>query len=190
MRSKNKEGKKMMLNKLAKLAYDGASTKSIAQCFNVEESQILEVIDTKEYKQQLAEISEENAEKAQLFDQGWDGVEEFAISNVLANLKNNPDPEFALKAASLANKAIRRNGKMKQNTPIQVNQNLQAVINIQPAFAKTLEENYFVEDVSKVKFEKKITNALNPTAVKNLLMPVSRAYADEFSVDDVILNIN
>lgn len=183
------EGKKMMLEKLAKLAYDGASTKSISQCFNVEESQILEIIETDEYKKQLSVITVENLEQAQLLDKGWEGVESFAVSRVLNELQHNPDPDFALKAAQVANKAIRRNGTMRQNTPIQVNNNLQAVINIQPAFAKTLQDNYLVEDVSKKKFEKKITNALNPAGVKKLLAGVT-SFADDFAIDGQILEIN
>lgn len=180
-----------MLEKLAKLAYDGASTKAIAQCFNVEEGQILEIIETPEYRKQLAGVTEDNLEKAALLDMGWDGVEEYAISSVLNTLQNNPDPDYALKAASLANRAIRRNGKMRQNKTIEVNNNLQAVIHIQPEFAKTLQNNYLINDVSKEEFKKKITNALNPREVKALLMPDGvNKHDDDFDLADLALSLN
>lgn len=179
-----------MLEKLAKLAYDGASTKAIAQCFNVEESQILDMVESAEYKKQLSIVTDNNMQEAQLLDMGWEGVESFGVSAVLAHLKTNPDPDFALKAASIANKAIRRSGSMRQNNTIQVNNNMQAVISIQPAFAKTLQDNYLVEDVSKERFEKKITNALNPAGVKELLGGVAKSIADEFMIDGQLIELN
>ncbi len=177
------------LMKLARLAHGGTSMKAISQIFNVDESKILQLIETSEYSKSLSEVAGEEAEKAALLDKGWDGIEELAMSNVVNALRHNPDPDYAIKAASLANKAIRRNGVhgMKQNTPIQVNQNLQAVIHIQPVFAKTLQENYLVEDVKEVAKAKKVVNALNPAAVKNLLMPLTsmNAIADDL-LDDVM----
>lgn len=180
----------MMLEKLAKLAYDGASTKAMAQCFNVDESQVLDIVETDEYKKQLSIVINENVEQAQLLDMGWEGVESFGVSAVLAHLKTNPDPDFALKAASLANRAIRRNGVVRQNSTIQVNNNMQAIISIQPAFAKTLQDNYLVEDVSQDVFEKKITNALNPAGVKDLLGGVAKSIADEFKIDGQLIELN
>ena len=163
------------LTKLAKLAHRGASIKSMAAVFNLEESQILQLVETPDYRAELSTISIEEFDKSNIVDQGWDAVEEMSISNVIDNLRMNPDPDFALKAAALANKAIRRNGSAgnKQNTPIQVNTNLQAVIQIQPAFAKTLQDNYLIEDVKEEKLPKKIVNALNPTKVKQLLSNVT-----------------
>jgi len=161
------------LMKLAKLTHSGASMQAMTAIFNVDEKQILQLTQSDEYNKALGKVVEEEFTKSQLLDKGWDGVEEMAMANVVNALRHNPDPDYALKAAGLANRAIRRNGNMKQNTPIQVNQNLQAVIHIQPDFAKTLQDNYLVEDIRENKVQKKITNALNPAAVKNLLRPLT-----------------
>lgn len=163
---------KEQMNKLAKLAHDGASMQVICDIFNVEQPQILELMELDVYKKALSEVSAEDYEKSQLLNKGWDGVEEFGISQVLDYMQTVVDPEYALKAVALANKAIRRGGSNQMNNGnamIQVNNNLQAVIHVQPGFAKTLEENYMVEDVRETNFPKKITNALNPAKVKDLL---------------------
>ena len=42
------------------------------------------------------------------FDSNWDKVEDMALKAVARELASNPEPEFALKAAAVANKAVRR----------------------------------------------------------------------------------
>jgi len=164
---------KKHINKLAKLAYSGASMKAMAAVFNVDEEQISQLIKTDDYKTEMAIITEESFTKAAILDKGWEGIEEYAVSSVLDVLMNAPDPDFALKAAGMANKAIRRNGMNgmgnKQNNMIQINQNMQAIIHVQPVFAKTLQEHYLVEDVRERELPKKVVNAMNPKMVKELL---------------------
>ncbi len=157
--------------KIAKLAHSGASVQAIASVFNLDESVILAVKEQAEYKIELSRIQENSFDKAQTLDGGWDRVEEQGMLQVLDHLEKVPDPDFALKAIALANKAIRRNGNQanRLNTPIEVNNNLQAVILVQPQFAKAMKEGYLIDDVKQPTFVKKITNAMNPSAVKNLL---------------------
>ena len=42
------------------------------------------------------------------FDNNWDKIEDMALRAVARELNSNPEPEFALKAAAVANKAVRR----------------------------------------------------------------------------------
>lgn len=42
------------------------------------------------------------------FDSNWDKVEDMALKAVARELASSPEPEFALKAAAVANKAVRR----------------------------------------------------------------------------------
>ena len=42
------------------------------------------------------------------FDSNWDKIEDMALKAVARELRSNPEPEFALKAAAVANKAVRR----------------------------------------------------------------------------------
>lgn len=156
-------------NKLAKLAYKGASMQSICDIFTLEESNVRELMDSDAYKQALATITDDNFSFNSLIDRGWDGIEEAAMGSVLEELKHNPDPDFALRAAAMANKATRTHGKNKTNVPIQVQNNMQAIIHVQPRFADKLQSDYIVNDVKDVRLDKKVTNALNPNAVKHLL---------------------
>lgn len=157
--------------KLAKLAYNGASMQSMCAIFNLGEPELLQLMDMDNYKTALGEVTEAEFDFNSLVDKGWDGVEELAVTNVLLELKNNPDSDFALRAAVAANKAVRSHGKksFRHNAPINVQNNMQAVIYVQPKFAERLQNDYIVQDKTGIKLDKKIINALNPNAVKHLL---------------------
>ncbi len=157
------------IEKIAKLAHSGASVTAIASVFSLEEQAILQIIETPDYKIALGKIQATSFDKEQLLDGGWDRIEQQGMLQVIEHLEKVPDPDFALKAITLANKALRRNGNSRVNKPIEVNANLQAVIVVQPQFAKAMQEGYLIDDVKTPSFAKKITNAMNPNAVKTLL---------------------
>lgn len=159
-------------DKLAKLAYNGASMRSMCTIFNLEETALQQLMEMDGYKTSLATVTDENIEFDSLIDKGWDGIEEAAMTNVLHELKHNPDPEYALKAAAFANKAIRNYGKksVRPNVPIGVQNNMQAVIHVHPKFAGKLQNNYVIDGkCDSNELSKKIINALDPSAVKCLL---------------------
>lgn len=94
-------------NKLVQLINSGMPTAMMADFLNLEPNQLAELLEVPELKQLIAQ--QEAAERLNSADASskWDEVEVLALKNVLGELNSRPDPVFALKAAAVANKAIR-----------------------------------------------------------------------------------
>lgn len=94
-------------SKLVQLINSGMPTAMMADFLNLEPAQLAELLEVPELKQLIAQ--QEAAERLNSADASskWDEVEVLALKNVLGELNSRPDPVFALKAAAVANKAIR-----------------------------------------------------------------------------------
>lgn len=94
-------------SKLVQLINSGMPTAMMADFLNLEPNQLAELLEVPELKQLIAQ--QEAAERLSSADASskWDEVEVLALKNVLGELNSRPDPVFALKAAAVANKAIR-----------------------------------------------------------------------------------
>lgn len=94
-------------SKLVQLINSGMPTAMMADFLNLEPNQLAELLEVPELKQLIAQ--QEAAERLNSADASskWDEVEVLALKNVLGELNSRPDPVFALKAAAVANKAIR-----------------------------------------------------------------------------------
>ena len=125
------------LEKLAKLVLLDVPQRAIAKAFGVEQSRISQIVASQRFQDKLAELAAEQLEEQELLNQGWDSVEQIALSQVVKAMQMNPEPEFALKAAAVANKARRRGGI--HHNPINMGASGKAVINLQINFAKRLQ---------------------------------------------------
>ena len=94
-------------SKLVQLINSGMPTAMMADFLNLEPNQLAELLEVPELKQLIAQ--QEAAERLNSADASskWDEVEVLALKNVLGELNSRPDPVFSLKAAAVANKAIR-----------------------------------------------------------------------------------
>lgn len=94
-------------SKLVQLINSGMPTAMMADFLNLEPAQLADLLEVPELKQLIAQ--QEAAERLNSADASskWDEVEVLALKNVLGELNSRPDPIFALKAAAVANKAIR-----------------------------------------------------------------------------------
>jgi len=105
---------------------------------------------------------------------GWDAVERDALSVVVTALQWSKDPDFALKAAMIANKAQRR-GQAAANRPINNDLGARVVLNLNQTFVNQIQsgerqvqkqiEGYSIELDEKGKHEEVLT----PVAVEKLL---------------------
>jgi len=100
--------------KVAGLAAYGLADKTIADSLFLSEAQMEEVKASEEYKLAYSEKLMERAETAIVLEEGWDGVETAAVAKVLQGLQYSSDPRFALQAAAIANRAVRRTPKAHQ----------------------------------------------------------------------------
>jgi len=111
----NKQNGKLALStngdvasRLAKMVAMGVSVEDIAQATMLPASQVADLVETPDVQKLVQEYAAENIDTFQTLNQAWDNIEQFGALRVLEALRNNPDPDFALRASIMANKAQRR----------------------------------------------------------------------------------
>lgn len=146
-------------SKLVQLINSGMPTAMMADFLNLEPAQLAELLEVPELKQLIAQ--QEAAERLNSADASskWDEVEVLALKNVLGELNSRPDPIFALKAAAVANKAIRSHkGKQQamqqlvegaKTITLQLNQQVvNALVNAGPALESAAPLTSTVQSIS------------------------------------------
>lgn len=145
------------LEKVAKLALLNISQKQIAAACNLSESRLSEIMQMQKYREIAETIALKKFEEQQMLNKGWDSIEALGMKRVIAALQQDPDPEFALKASVVANKAVRRG--TFQNEPIKPSDaGVRAVIHLNPTFVDKLQQNF------QISTEKNAELAENPKA--------------------------
>lgn len=99
------------LQRAARLKVQGVSQRGIADALGLSDSEVSLLCSSEEFERVYRDLAGAVVEANSAFDESWDGIERQALGVVATNLKWNKDPEFALKAAVVANKAQRRNGR-------------------------------------------------------------------------------
>lgn len=131
-------------------------------------TQVLEKVYEKDaYKEEIAKITEQAFDKYNTLNEGWDMVENLAMNAVIEHVQKMPDPDFALRAAAMANKAQRRG--RHNNTPIAAIPNSQVTIQLTANFADKMQQNFDVEERKSETIEQKDNNFLAPKKVQELL---------------------
>lgn len=129
------------LEKVAKMALARIPQNQIAAVCGISESRLSQIMTSKEYQEKATIIAAKKFEEQQLLNNGWDSVEALGMKTVLSTLRQDPDPEFALKAAVVANKAVRRG--TFNNQPIDPQDaGVRAVIHLNPTFVDKLQQNF------------------------------------------------
>ena len=130
--------------------------------------EVLEKVYAKEeYKAEIARITEESFDKYNTLNEGWDVVENLAMNRVIEVLDKMPDPEFALRAAAVANKAQRRG--RHNNSPIAAIPNSQVTIQLTANFADRMQQDFTIQERKPEAIEQKENNFLAPKKVQALL---------------------
>lgn len=157
------------VEKIAKMVIANVPQNQIATACGVSESRISQLMETDEYKYIEQEVASVKFEESQLINQGWDSVEALGVKTTILTLQNNPEPEFALKAAVVANKAIRRG--TFNNNPIPQSAGVRAVIHLNPVFVDKLQEDFEVSEKKMDMLAKKPkdSNFMPANEVYNLL---------------------
>jgi len=160
---------KLQLEKMASMQIAGVPSTQIALATGLSEGRISQLHEEPIYLEILQALSAKDHEKQELLNQGWDSVEAMSVGVLVRELQGTPEPEFALRAAQAANKAVRR-GQFKNN-PIAQNMGLKAVVMLNPTFVDKLQQNFDVTKTNNedTKLEKKECDFLAPNAVQKLL---------------------
>lgn len=162
----------LCVEKLAKMVARGVSVADISDVLNLSIGRVETILKSETFLDALSLEKQDAIESELQYDEGWDYAENLALSKVIENLKVSPDPDYAIKVATLANKAVRRKNKFN-NQPIGITQNLQTVINLQGHFVNKLQQSFVVAERTLKTLEQKKINILSPKGVKALLQPKS-----------------
>lgn len=127
-----------ILEKVARMVLFGVPQTQIAKAISVSDSRVSQIIELEEYKEILADVSTEYFEQHQSLNDGWNSVEALALSQVVNSLQWSKDPDFALRAASMANKAQRRGNA--NNRPIDGQTGARAVFYLTTTFIDKLQQ--------------------------------------------------
>lgn len=90
------------------LKVQGAPKQVIMDALGITEDDYAKLSSNQAIKDCVIQAEISKAKTSQVFDNNWDLVENLALKQVARELQTSPDPEYALKAAAVANKAIRR----------------------------------------------------------------------------------
>lgn len=133
-----------LVKQFADLRMNGAPKQVIMDALGLTEDDYSKLASREEIKEAVAQSEISRAKTSAVFDANWDTVEDLALKSVARELQINPDPEFALRAAAVANKAVRRRredalvaakaGQVYQ----QVNTNNIAILNLPKVFMQQL----------------------------------------------------
>lgn len=165
------------MEKVAALDAQGVRPEQIAEVMGVEIQTVNGLRNEPSYQEVFDKVKLGTLVKDKKFDDSWDGVEERALDIISKNLKYNLDPNFAIKAATLANRAIRRGSP--RNNPLDANQGPKAIITLNTIFIGKLQAPPQMSDVKVVEHRNtmledgtnKVVDLLNPSEVEQLLNP-------------------
>ena len=105
--------------KIAKMELMGVPRSQICEAVNLSEGRLSQIINSEPAYQRVAQqLSIEEFDKLDTLNSGWDMVESLSVAQIVQSLQLSHDPDFALRAATLANKAQRRGA---YNKPIGAN---------------------------------------------------------------------
>ena len=108
LHSRLEEEQKELVEQFKTLRERGAPKQVVMATLGLTEDAYSKLSAREEVKSAVLKSEMARAEANQIFDSNWDLVEHRALTAVAQELAVNPDPDFALRAAAVANKAVRR----------------------------------------------------------------------------------
>lgn len=157
---------KQQIEKVAALFVQQAPLAVAAVASGLSVTEIEGLIETEDFKKALASKQYEEHQRQVLIDKGWDGVEELAIASVVTHLTQNPDPDYALKAGMIANRAERRSKQNKTLEAPGAGQGHTIVIQMNQRFV-----NYVQDKNQMIQLNNRNDDPLPPKKQSNLLGP-------------------
>ena len=162
--------------KAGTLAAYGLTDRAIADALLLSQEQTAYARQSEPFKISFSKQSSERAQRLIDLEEGWNALEERALSTVLETLKFNRDPRFALQAAFTANKANRRtpgaNGRVidaaKAGNIIVLTMN-QGYVEKAQVNAGVIDVNTREQEVRQI--PKRQHDVLTPQKVTDLLVP-------------------
>lgn len=166
---------KVTRSRVGELSAYGLVDTQIADILLISLEQIASIKECEDFRAAQAKVLSERARRSIDLSDGWDGIEERALTAVYQSLEYNRDPTFALAAAKIANQA-------KRNTPAQQQQTIDAskvgttvILNMNKIYVDKSTENNSLNIVTgdyTKQIPQKRLDLLSPKSVHELLKPL------------------
>ena len=160
-----------LIERVAKYATMLVPNEQIGRATGLSVGQLAKVMALPEYIEVLEQINTEQLEQHDTLNRGWDAVEDQAVAVVLQTLQANPDPDYALRAASLANKAVRRGAGAN---PLQGNTSAVANLSLPVMYVQYLQQLSIGSVNVNLAAETKRVDTLSAGDVERILQGPSR----------------
>lgn len=157
------------------LSAHGLTDQQIEKALLLTNEQVLSAKNSIAFKNKYGEEAEKQIQLQIDLADGWNAVEEKALAQVFETLQYNRDPKYALVAAQMANKAIRRQGSAQN--PIVVDNSKQEtniiILNLNKNYANKNSEAKTIDVAPRDTTQPQRRSDLpSPKAVAALLAPV------------------
>jgi hypothetical protein len=164
--------------RVANMVAMGVSNFQVAEAMGLSEGRISQILGEDDFKVILAERYMQDQKRNSELNGGWDELEQTALGVLKKNMKYNMNPEFALRAAAVANKAQRRGAV--GNTPLPAQMGHRVVISLKQVFVDKLQSGLHTGAMKNVTptgamlstSENKKVNLLSPGETLDLLAGV------------------
>lgn len=170
--------KRQTFEKIAGMLVIGVPDVQIAEVMSLSAGRIAQIKQSDEFKPFLAEAATERLQEQAEINEGWDKVEREALKIVTDVLKYNKNPDYALKAAMVANRATRKGSVGNQPLPTAMGERV--VIHLNANFVGKLQQlsigkaeigtSNLQDALAVSQSQQKKVNLLAPGQVKKLLL--------------------
>ena len=155
------------LQKIAKLIVVGVAQIDIAEIVGLSEGRISQIKETEEFREVYSHFVAERIEEEEQLNGGWDTVEALALATMAKHLTWSKDPDYALRAAMIANKANRRGGMHSRAIDTQASS--RATISLTQNFIQRIEQVTIAARVAVSDVPKKEEDMLNQKQLETFL---------------------
>jgi hypothetical protein len=128
---------KSLYKRIAELEAYQLSSAEICRIVRITQGELDAIRASEEYAEVYSRVAGDQIQMQHETNTTWDAVEALALSNVVNELRYNNDGEFALRAAKVANQALRR-GRMNEVRTATVQNGVQAFISLPTVFIESL----------------------------------------------------
>lgn len=157
-----------ILERLLRFALMGVPETQICHALGLDKERVQMLLQSAAFQARMIAAIEATSSESKTINDAWQALEGDALDNLLQHMKRNNDPEFALKVAATANKAMRRGvGDSRVINP--VSGAMQAVINLPAIFVEKLQ--MIADNPQNLNFQ--IGGRLNAQAKRQDAMPAS-----------------
>lgn len=160
------EKEKKLYEKIARFEVLGVTDEDTRNALGIVNGDLENIRGEERYKKVYARLLEEKIEERDTLNSGWDAIEEMALQRVFKKLQMGADPDYALKAAMVANKAQR---KPANTRVIDANNAGQTKIALTQSFTLKLTANGLQPVKTIEQVDKKSQDFLPPEKIENML---------------------